>query len=127
MLLAVCQDFDLEQEFVSQGLASLFAGGIGNTGSVCGAVIGAVMAIGLKKGRADSMEGVLSNLQIAGEFRSRFEAEVGTISCRELTGADFTTPEALEQYMSSDTPALVCAPAVNTAHRLAVELLRESS
>ncbi|MBC8412283.1 MAG: C_GCAxxG_C_C family protein [Nitrospira sp.] len=36
--------------------------GLGNTGAVCGAVIGAVMAIGLKRGRADSMEKMLSSL-----------------------------------------------------------------
>ncbi len=116
----------MDHEFVGQGLASLFAGGIGNTGSVCGAVIGATMAIGLKKGRADSMEGIMGNLALAGEFRRRFEAEVGTISCRELTGVDFTTPEGLEQYMNSDKPTTVCASAVNTAHRLAVEILTES-
>ena len=117
----------MEDEFVSKGLAGLFAGGIGNTGSVCGSVIGAVMAIGLKKGRADTMEGAFANLAVAQEFRRRFEEEAGTISCRELTGADLSTPEGIEEFMNSDTPATACAPAVNLAHRLAVELLRETS
>jgi C_GCAxxG_C_C family probable redox protein len=117
----------MEHDFVSKGIASLFAGGIGNTGSVCGAVIGAVMALGLKQGRGDSMEDMLNSLGIAGEFRRRFEAEVGTISCRELTGADISTMEGIEEYMNSETPMMVCAPAVNHAHRLAVELLRETS
>jgi len=116
----------MEHEFVSQGIASMFAGGLGNTGSVCGAVIGAAMAIGLKIGRADTMEGALNKLELAKEFRRRFEEEVGTISCRELTGADLTTPEGIEQYMNSDTPGMVCVAAVNTAHRLAVELLKET-
>ena len=117
----------METDFVSRGGASMFAGGMGNAGSVCGSVIGAMMAIGLKKGRADSMEGMLGNLQVAAEFRRRFEAEMGTISCRELTGIDLTTPEGLGEFMNSDTPSTVCSPAVNLAHRLAVELLTETS
>jgi hypothetical protein len=70
------------------------------------------------------MEGMFANLELAKEFRLRFEAEMGTIACRELTGADLTTPAGIEQFMNSDTPGMVCASAVNTAHRLAVEMLR---
>ena len=117
----------MEQDFVSRGGAVLFAGGIGNSGAVCGAVVGAVMAIGLKRGRAETMEGMLDELAVAAEFRRRFEAEVGDISCRDLTGADLSTTEGVEAYMSSDTPMMVCFPAVAMAYRLAVDLLRESS
>jgi len=124
VLLAVSQEFDLDHKFVSQGGASLFAGGIGNTGSVCGAVIGGVMAIGLKNGRADTMEEVLQSLQLAAEFRRRFEAEAGTILCRELTGVDLSTPEGIERYMNSDKPMTVCGPAVALAERLAVDILK---
>jgi C_GCAxxG_C_C family probable redox protein len=108
-------------------IASGFAGGIGNTGAVCGAVIGAVMAIGLKQGRADTMEKVLSNLAVTREFRRRFEGEIKTINCRELTGADLTTEEGIEQFMNSDTPQTVCFPAVGAAYRIVVDLLKETS
>ncbi len=108
-------------------IASAFAGGIGNTGAVCGAVVGAVLAIGLKQGRADTMEEVLRNLAVAREFRRRFEAEMENISCRELTGVDLSTDEGLKQFMSSDTPQTVCFPAVCAAYRLVVDLLKETS
>ena len=85
------------------------------------------MAIGLEKGRADTMEEGLRTLAVAQEFRRRFEAEMGTISCRELTGADLSTEEGIEQYMSSDTPQTVCFPAVGAAYRLVVDLLKETS
>ena len=65
----------MESEIISR-IASCFAGGIGNTGAVCGAVAGAVMAIGLKKERADTMEEGLRKLAVAQEFRRRFEAEM---------------------------------------------------
>jgi C_GCAxxG_C_C family probable redox protein len=117
----------MEHEFVSRGIAYFFAGGFGNTGAVCGAVAGAMMALGLKRGRPDTMDEMLPALAVAQEFRRRFEAEMGTISCRELTGADLTTEEGVEQYMSSDTPMTVCFPAVGVAYRLVVDLLKETS
>ena len=126
--MAVCQEFEMEIENeIVPRIAYGFAGGIGNTGSVCGAVAGAVMAIGLKIEKADTMEEGLRQLAVVQEFRRRFEAEMETISCRELTGADLTTEEGIEQFMSSDTPQTVCFPAVGVAYRLAVDLLKETS
>ena len=124
----MCQEYKIEIENdVIRRIAFGFAGGLGNTGAVCGAVVGAVMAIGLKRGRADTLEAGLRELAVAREFRRRFETEMETISCRELTGADLTTEEGLEQFMSSDTPQTVCFPAVSAAYRLVVELLKETS
>ena len=123
----MCQEFEIEiKNDVISRIAFGFAGGLGNTGAVCGAVVGAVMAIGLKRGRAETMEEMLRELSVAREFRRRFEAEMGTISCRELTGADLTTEEGLKQFMSSDTPQTVCFPAVGVAYRLVVALLKET-
>jgi C_GCAxxG_C_C family probable redox protein len=123
----VCQEFGLELENPAiPKIASGFAGGIGNSGSVCGAVVGGVMAIGLKLGRADTMEGMLQNLGVAREFRRRFEAEMGNIGCRELTGLDLTVEGDVAELMDSGIAEKVCFPAVGTAYRLAVELLRET-
>ena len=72
------------------------------------------------------MEEGLRTLAVAQEFRRRFEAEMETINCRELTGADLSTQEGIEEYMNSDTPMSVCFPAVALAYRLAVDLLKES-
>jgi C_GCAxxG_C_C family probable redox protein len=123
----VCQEFDIKiDEEIIPRIAFGFAGGIGNTGSVCGAVAGAVMAISLKRKRAETMEGGLRELAVSQEFCRRFEAETGTISCRDLTGADLSTKEGIERYMSSDTPVTVCFPAVGLAYRLVVDLLKET-
>ena len=54
-MLAVCQQLGIQQEGIP-GIATAFRGGIGGTGSVCGALVGAVMAICLKHGRRDSSE-----------------------------------------------------------------------
>ena len=122
----MCQEFEIENEIIPR-IAICFAGGIGNTGAVCGAVTGAVMAIGLKIERGDTIEEALRTFGVVQEFRRRFEAEMGTISCRELTETDLTTEEGVQQFMSSDTPQTVCFPAVGVAYRLVVDLLKENS
>ena len=124
----MCQKFEIEIENdIIPRIAFGLAGGIGNTGSVCGAVAGAVMAIGLKIEKADTMEEGLRQLAVVQEFRRRFEAEMADINCRELTGADLSTDEGIAQFMSSDTPQTVCFPAVGLAYRLVVGLLKETS
>jgi hypothetical protein len=150
----VCQEFEIENEIIPR-IASGFAGGFGNTGAVCGAVVGAVMAIGLVRGQdapteegeatsdaaeelsrrleeareapPKDMEAMLAGLRVVQEFRRRFEAEMDTINCRELTGLDLTTEEGMQQLMSSDVPLTVCLPAVGVAYRLVVDILKEDS
>ena len=128
----MCQEFEIEtQNDVIPQIATGFAGGIGNTGAVCGAVAGAVMAIGLKQGRGETMEEIMGNLAVVREFRRRFEAEMGTISCRELTGVDLSeadlTPEGIEQFTAAGISQTVCFPAAGAAYRLVVDLLKETS
>ena len=120
----MCQEFGIENDGIPQ-IAFYFAGGIGNSGSVCGAVVGAVMAIGLKRGRAASMVEMLGNLAFAGDFRRRFEAEMGNIDCRDLTGLDLSTVEGRSNLLDSDVAQTVCFPAVAAAYRIAVDMLNE--
>ncbi len=126
--MAVCQELELEpgNEAIPK-IASGFGGGIGNTGAVCGAVVGAVMAISLKMERGETMEDWLRIGAIVQDFRRRFEAEMGTISCRELTGVDLSTEEGMKQSMLSDLPQKVCFPAVGTAYQLVLDLLQETT
>ncbi len=124
----MCQELQLEPENdVIPKIASGFGGGIGNTGAVCGAVVGAVMAISLMMERGDTMEDWLRIASATREFRHRFEAEMGTINCRELTGVDLNTEEGMKQAMSSDLSQKVCFPAVGTAYRLVLDLLQETT
>lgn len=123
----MCQELGIEagKDVIPQ-IASGFAGGIGNTGAVCGAVVGAALAIGLKQERAQSMEEMFANLALVREFRRRFETEMGTISCRELTGVDLSTEEGLKASLEQNTAQQVCFPAVGTAYQIVLELLQET-
>ena len=121
----MCQEFGIEKD-VNPAIANLFAGGIGNTGSVCGAVAGAVMAIGLVKGRGEGMEEGMANLALVQEFRRRYEAEMDSINCRDLTGLDLTTQEGQGALMTSEEVMGTCFTSVGVAYRLAVDVLKES-
>jgi C_GCAxxG_C_C family probable redox protein len=123
----VCQELEIEtdSELILRA-SSGFAGGIGNTGTVCGAVVGGVKALGLEQGLANSMEELLGNLTLAREFRRRFEDEMGDIICRQLTGLDLSTEDGLKQLMGSDISQRICFPAVGTAYRLALDLIEEA-
>jgi C_GCAxxG_C_C family probable redox protein len=122
----VCQDYSIQNELIPR-IATCFGGGIGNTGNVCGAVIGANMAIGIVRKQSESIEDWLETAKIAQEFICRFEDEMKTISCRELTGLDLTRNEGREELMNTDIPMNVCFPAVAHAYRIVSELLKSDS
>lgn len=121
-MLAVCQQTGLESDVVPR-VATAFGGGIGGTGSVCGALVGAVMAIGLRHGRQQASERDGRAFALTQELRHRFEAEMGHVDCRDLTGMDLSTREGVQRFYASDVPQRVCMPAVGTAYRLVTELL----
>jgi len=85
------------------------------------------MAISYKKKHGATMEENFHTLGLIQEFRCRFEAEMKTIYCRELTGLDLSTPEGIEQSMKTNTAQNVCFPAVGLAYRLVVDLLKGNS
>jgi C_GCAxxG_C_C family probable redox protein len=123
-LLAVCQQLGIENEAIPR-IASGFGGGIGGTGAVCGALVGAVMAINLKCGRDTPSEDRFGTWPMIQEFRRRYEAEMGHITCRELTGLDLSTEEGQKQFWSSDVPIRVCLRSGGTAYQLVMELLNK--
>jgi C_GCAxxG_C_C family probable redox protein len=128
VLLGVCEELGIKvDDKIIPRIGRLFAGGIGRTGSVCGAVAGGVMALGLVVEPGKTMEEGLAAMRVAEEFRRRFESEMGSINCRDLTGLDLTTAEGMKGLMGTDTSQTVCFPAVAAAYRIVLDLLHEAS
>jgi C_GCAxxG_C_C family probable redox protein len=121
-LLAVSQELGIQNEVIPR-IATAFGAGIGGGGVICGAVIGSIMAIGLKHGREEPSQPRDRAYALALEFSRRFQEETGSLSCRELTGIDLSTPEGQQAYYRSDVPIRVCLPAIGAAFRLVMELL----
>ncbi len=82
-------------------LASGFGGGIARSGSVCGAVVGSVMVIGMKFGRTapNDKESISRVYKKCRDFLVRFEEEFGSSICYTLTGCDFDNPAEVEQWL----------------------------
>jgi C_GCAxxG_C_C family probable redox protein len=100
-------------------LASGFGGGIGRMQDVCGAVTGAVIAIGYRasQGRTDGRE-------IAGAARAAcqtlyrgFQEKFGAVDCRTITGYDFNDVDGYQQFQQSNTKNERCHPCVEYAVR----------
>ena len=75
-------------------IASAFSGGIARTGSMCGALTGALMALGLKYG--DDEDGNKVNV-VAGKLLDEFKSLHGSTTCREMINHDLLTHEDVQQ------------------------------
>lgn len=101
-----------------------FGAGIAREGEICGAVAGAVMALGLRYGRGEGEDRSKNEECYAKteELLNRFRQEHGTIICRELIQCDLRTPEGQQRFKQHDTLRKVCVRCVDTATDLVAAL-----
>jgi C_GCAxxG_C_C family probable redox protein len=105
-------------------LASPFGGGVAHQGNVCGAVTGALMALGLARGNALSeKEKKDETYRIAEDFIKRFQDLHGSVLCHELTGYDISNPDELQKARESSVFREVCPLLVKDATELVAESL----
>jgi C_GCAxxG_C_C family probable redox protein len=101
-------------------VASSFGAGMGRTQETCGAVTGALMAIGLKYGFAEASDQGRKDLALAKtkEFLGLFEAEFGSSKCRDLLpGIDLNSDEGQRLHKELNQRELICAKCVEFAAR----------
>ena len=101
-------------------LASPFGGGIARQGQVCGALTGALMALGLQRGNA-TLQGREETTRISQEFVQAFRERNGAILCRDLLGHDLSTPEGLQAAREQNVFTRVCPALVKSAAEILVE------
>lgn len=96
---------------VALRLAASFGGGIGRSGQVCGALTGALMALGLQRatGQPADKERIY---QLTRDFMHQFERQHGTVLCRDLLGFDISTPEGLQAARDNGAFGRVCPSVV---------------
>jgi C_GCAxxG_C_C family probable redox protein len=122
VLLTIFEHWNGENELIPK-IATAFGGGIGRCGSVCGALSGGVMAIGIKYGTNEpSAEKRSRAYRLANKFYRRFEKQYGSVLCRELIGYDLSNPEELDKARKERVFEEKCVNFV----RKAVEILAES-
>jgi C_GCAxxG_C_C family probable redox protein len=107
-------------------MASPFGGGVARRGQVCGAVSGALMALGLGLG-TDTPAGKEDAYRMGGEFLERFEARHGSILCRDLLNIDISTPEGHQKASENGLFTSLCPLYVGNAVEIVQEMLAEKS
>ncbi len=112
------------EESAALRLSSPFGGGISRRGQVCGAVSGALMALGLARG-SDTPAGKEETYRITQTFLQRFEALHGSLTCRELTGHDISTPEGHQKAREAGVFKKLCPILVGDAARLLQQMLND--
>ena len=100
-------------------MAAAFAGGMFR-GETCGAVTGALMAIGLACG-GDMQR----TEELAKAFQAAFIERFGSTICRELLGYDLSVPGELEKARESGKMLEQCSTQVRGASEILCELLRD--
>jgi C_GCAxxG_C_C family probable redox protein len=106
-----------------------FGGGM-YLGSACGAVTGAILAIGLKYGGVGMQSGVRT-ARLTQAFAERFKATHGSINCTELLGGvdlsklDFDKPEVFRALLEKNVFA-VCPGLVRDATQIVDDMLHDA-
>ena len=108
-------------------LAASFGGGIARQQATCGAVIGALMALGLKYGRGEEDPPEVKDhcYEVAQKFLKRFETEKNSLQCRDLLDCDMNTDEGKEHIEKNNLYENICVNLVEDAIDYVNEILEE--
>lgn len=96
-LLGLAEAYELSCDCAPR-IATGFGGGLGGCGEACGALVGSIMALGLKHGRARA-DDIEAKNALGAKVRTlvaAFEKEFGSARCIDLTECDMRTPEGME-------------------------------
>jgi len=116
---------NLEREQLLK-ISTAFGAGMARLSEVCGACTGAFMVIGLKHGRVKAEDSAAreKTYALAQEFVKRFKERNKSILCRDLLGADMSTPEGLKLAVSQNLPHTRCPRLIKDAAEILEEILK---
>lgn len=120
---AFAGELGLERE-VALKVASGFGGGMGRTGSACGAITGAIMAIGYANGAVDpaDKDRKIANYVLVEKAIGMFTERCGQVDCSDLLGYELLSPP--EQTEGAKARKFeICSKAVRVAAEIAAEIL----
>jgi len=97
VLKAVAEYKGIESVLIPR-IASGFCGGVANTGGMCGAVLGGIMALNIIYGRDKPDEDKTINYQKIQKLIKDFESKFGSTNCPGLIGCDLSTEEGKQKF-----------------------------
>ncbi|HVP41464.1 MAG TPA: C-GCAxxG-C-C family protein [Candidatus Krumholzibacteriaceae bacterium] len=110
VLLALSEHFHQESSIIPR-IATGFGAGVGRSGQICGALSGAVMAIGLLRGcekGEEEREKRNAAYESVRQMIKAFEKEFGSSQCRVLTQCDLQAQEGKEKYQHKEFRKELC-------------------
>lgn len=124
VLLAYAEELGIGAETAAR-IAAPFGAGIAYTGSTCGAVTGALMAIGLRYGHdaPDDEQSKKEMFDKLDAYLAAFENLHGSVVCRVLLGQDVGTDHGLNMAREEGLFDTLCPHYVEDAARLLGEIL----
>lgn len=111
-------------------LAAPFGGGIARQGEICGALTGALLALGEAAGEAmaaDPVAGRNALYERAQQLTADFRSAHGSILCRELTGCILNTEDGQRSYKERGLHQNLCHNIVASTAELADKTLAEAA
>ena|ERR1035437_10814 len=127
VLSVFAEDFGLTRDSCLR-LASPFGSGIARMQETCGAVTGALMAIGLKYGKGENgLDADKANAyRLSQKLMVGFCERNHTINCLKLLdGLDMNTPEGMEEIQKRELFRYKCAKYVQDAVEITEAILSE--
>ena len=112
---AACASGDGLSEAQRLALAAPFGGGIARQGEICGALTGALLALGETEGKAmaaDPVAGRNALYEHARQLTEAFRKAHGSILCRELTGCALDTEAGQRSFKERGLHQNLCTKLV---------------
>jgi C_GCAxxG_C_C family probable redox protein len=122
VLIALAEQQGIQSEIIPK-IATGFCSGMARTCGQCGAVSGAVMGIGLARGRSTPQQPIDPTYIAVHSFLNQFQAQFGSLNCQELTGCDLGTPDGQAAFRAGNV-IVRCNEYVEQAARLAGEIIK---
>ena len=121
VLLAIAENQGIQSDLIPK-IATGFCSGISRTGSMCGAVSGAIMGINLVAGRSSPSESIEFSYTLTQKLISHFEKEYGSVNCHQLIGCDLATEAGQRTFMENHLMER-CHQYAEDATRMAISLI----
>lgn len=124
---AFAEGFGVDRD-VAMCVARGFGGGIGRHGQACGALTGAVAALGFAEmatppaAEKGAREITYDRVK---ELFDRFRDRHGATSCRELIGIDLGTPEGQKLNADKGITRALCPAYVRSAVEIAEQVMKD--
>ena len=123
VLRAVLEKYDLYFEEATNAMAGM-GGGVGLEGNVCGAIVGAVAALGVLHGQKfkdyeeQKEASYISSAKLIYKFKKKFK----TVICDDLTGITMADKQIRDEAIKKGHFQEVCPKYIEEAIRIVVDM-----